>query len=218
MTRRSLVIITALAGVVLFAGSTYFYQRTNGEGRARLAASKSTSLVRPHSPVIGPPTALVTIVEFFDPSCESCRAFHPVVKQIMAEYPKSVRLVLRYAPFHEGSDEAVKILEVARLQNVFVPVLKSLLATQPNWAAHGAPNLRIAWQAARTAGLNLERGQSDANRPEIAEVLRQDAADIRSLNVKQTPTFFVNGKSLQSFGRRQLADLVRSEVEAISRK
>jgi protein-disulfide isomerase len=104
------------------------------------------------------------------------------------------------------------------LQNVFVPVLESLLATQSNWAVHGAPNLRIAWQAARTSGLELQPGQRDADRPEIAEVLRQDMADIRSLNVRQTPTFFVNGKPLQSFGQRQLVDLVRSEVEAASWK
>ena len=109
-------------------------------------------------------------------------------------------------------------LEAARLQTVFVPVLELLLATQSNLAVHGAPNLRIAWQAARTAGLELQRGQRDADRPEIAEVLRQDMADIRSLNVRQTPTFFVNGKPLQSFGQRQLVDLVRSEVEAASRK
>jgi hypothetical protein len=44
--------------------------------------------------VLGPKAARVTIVEFFDPACESCRAFYPVVKQIMAAHPKDVRVVL----------------------------------------------------------------------------------------------------------------------------
>ena len=218
MTRRSLVITTAAIAAILFAVGAYVYQRSYADQQARLAASESNHLVRPHSPVIGPTDAPVTIVEFFDPSCESCRAFHPFVKQIMAKHPKDVRLVLRYAPFHQGSDEAVGILETARLQNLFLPVLEALLATQPNWAVHGAPNLRIAWQAARSAGLDIERAQRDAKRPEIQEMLKQDVADIRAVNVTQTPTFFVNGKPLTSFGQRQLDELVRAEVEAVKER
>ena len=43
-------------------------------------AGQSERLVRMHSPVIGSREAPVTIVEFFDPVCETCRAFYPVVK------------------------------------------------------------------------------------------------------------------------------------------
>jgi protein-disulfide isomerase len=45
-------------------------------------------------------------------------------------------------------------------------------------------------------------------------VLTKHTADIKTAAVKATPTFFVNGKPLPSFGRKQLAELVRSEVEA----
>ena len=34
-------------------------------------------LVRPHSPIIGPASAPVTVVEFLDPACEGCRRLHP---------------------------------------------------------------------------------------------------------------------------------------------
>jgi protein-disulfide isomerase len=199
---------------IVFATGAYIYDRGVADRQTQSAASVPSYLVRPHSPVIGPANAPVTIVEFFDPSCESCRAFYPYVKQIMAQHPKDVRLVIRYAPFHKGSDEAVAILETARLQNVFVPVKEALLATQPNWAVHGAPNLNIAWEAARNAGLDVERARRDAQRPEIAKVLEQDTADIKTAAVKTTPTFFVNGKPLPSFGPKQLAELVRAEVEA----
>jgi len=60
-----------------------------------------------HSPVFGPANAPVTIVEFFDPACETCRAFYPIVKDILAQYPSEVRLVIRYAPLHKGSDVVV---------------------------------------------------------------------------------------------------------------
>jgi protein-disulfide isomerase len=134
----------------------------------------------------------------------------------MAAFPNDVRLVIRYTPLHKGSDEAVRILEAARLQNRFEPVIETLLAMQPNWAAHSAPNLEKAWQAAAIAGLDLERARADATRPEIAEVLRQDTVDFKTVNGRGTPTFFVNEKPLPSFGAQQLYDLVRDEVARVS--
>jgi len=215
MTRRSIVIFTAVIAATVFAAAGFFYDRHSTERQKRAAAAALNHFVRPHSPVIGPSNAPVTIVEFFDPSCETCRAFHPVVKQILGKFPKDVRLVIRYAPLHQGSDEAVRILETARMQNLFEPVLEALLATQPVWAVHGAPQLDRAWEAARTAGLDLARARRDMLRPEVEEVLRQDIADLQTANVRRTPTFFVNDKPLTSFGTQQLHDLVRSEVERV---
>lgn len=59
----------------------------------------------------------------FENACEACRASYPVVKQVMARYPRYVRLVIRYTPLDVGSEEAVRIHETARLQGVYVPVL-----------------------------------------------------------------------------------------------
>lgn len=40
----------------------------------------------------------------------------------------------------------------------------------------------------------------------------QDVRDLTDLKVEKTPTFFVNGRPLSSFGHKQLADLVEQEV------
>jgi protein-disulfide isomerase len=208
MNRRQVTIIAASAvAAAIFGGSALYYNRARS-----LDPSSAEVLVREHSPVMGPTDAPVTIVEFFDPSCEACRAFHPLVKNILAQYPDDVRVVFRYAAFHDGSDQAVGIIEAARRQDLFVPVLEALLAAQPEWALHGNPNLDRAWQAAAAAGLDLARARRDASSPEVAAVLQQDTSDVDALGVRQTPTFFVNGKSLPSFGPQQLIDLVADEV------
>lgn len=212
MTRRSIILLTGIVALIAFAGGAFLYDR-DSRNPAQPAAVQPDALVRMHSPIIGPVDAPVTIVEFFDPSCEACRAFYPVVKQIMAAFPDETRLVIRYAPFHEGSDEAVKILETARLQNRYEPVLEALLARQPEWAMHGAPDLGKAWQFAATAGLDVEQARRQMSSPAITAILEQDTADTQSNNVRQTPTFFVNGKALPSFGPQQLYELVRVEVE-----
>ena len=213
MNSRVTVLATLAVAILVFAVGAIAYSRFATPEPPPAPVSEPSNLVRFNSPVVGPQNATVTIVEFFDPSCEACRAFYPIVKQIMARYPEQVRLVLRYAPLHEGSDQAVRILEAARKQDRLIPVLEAMLAGQPNWAAHGAPNLDIAWQIAGAAGLDLDRARADAEGEDVTAVLAQEIADLEALGVSQTPTFYVNGRELLDFGPQQLADLVAEEVE-----
>lgn len=215
MNPRRLVLAAAIVAVTVFGVGAWIY--TSPVPITAVAAVtdlEAGGYVRPHSMILGKVDAPVTITEFFDPSCEACRAFYPYVKQIMERYPDGVRLVLRYAAFHKGSDEAVKILEAARLQDKFVPVLEALLARQPEWATHGEPNLDIAWEAAAAGGLDLAKAREDVKRPGMIGVLNADRADIETLGVTQTPTFFVNGKPLSDTSPQQLADTVASEVQS----
>ena len=213
MKRRTLVLSTAFAAVAVFAGGAALYGGRSDQAPPAPPAPADT-LVRMHSPVMGPASAPVTVVEFFDPSCEACRAFYPLVKQMMAQTGDDVRLVLRYTPLHEGSDEAVRILEAARKQNLFEPVLEALLAQQPEWAVHGAPDIEKAWQIATTAGLDEAKARQDAVSSAVDNVLAQDVADVQANDVRQTPTFFVNGKPLTEFSSQGLYNLVASELKA----
>jgi protein-disulfide isomerase len=213
MNARKFTVFALVAFVLAAFGlGAYLYQQRVQNSQMDKVTQQQARLVRMHSPVMGPQNAPVTIVEFFDPACETCRAFYPVVKELMARYPNDVRLVIRYAPFHQGSDQVVLLLEAAKRQNLYVPVLEAVLAAQPQWADHGRPDIRIAFQAAEQAGLNMARAIEDAQKPEVAAVLRQDIEDLTALEVTRTPTFFVNGRGLPSFGREQLTALVAEEV------
>lgn len=209
MFKRPVVIVAVLTAFIV-AVFLYDYYSSGRAGAPQAPAGGA--LVRPYSPVLGPVDAPVTIVEFFDPSCESCAAFHPILKQILAMFPREARLVVRYVPFHQGSDEAIRIIESARSQDKFEEVLEALLARQAEWAVHGAPDLNTAWDIAAAAGLDVARARGEATSGAIDRVLRQDVADAQAFEVEATPTFFVNGKPLPSFGAQQLYDLVESEV------
>lgn len=215
MNRRQLAIGAAAAAAVVFAGGGYLYTQANRPAAPTAAVvSDATGLERFHSPVMGDMNAPVTIVEFLDPSCEACRAFYPIVKQIMDRDPGKVRLVIRYTPFHEGSDEAVRILEAARKQNLFQPVLEALFAGQPSWAVDGNPNVQQAWMIAATAGLDVAKARQDAAGDDVTAVLEQDMADVELFKVSKTPTFFVNGQELVDFGPQQLSDAVSAAIAA----
>lgn len=212
MNRRTVVVGTGIAAVGLFAGGALLYRPSQKPLPAIATTSGAAPLIRPHAPVLGPVDAPVTIVEFFDPACEACRAFHPIVKRIMANFPAKVRVVLRYTAFHPTSEEAIRILEAARFQGKFEVVLERLYETQSRWAPHGRP-ADSAWSVLDGTGLDIERARKDAAMPGVVAVLSQDAADVKSVGVRATPTFFVNGKPLQEFGAQQLFDLVKSEVQ-----
>lgn len=213
MTSRKLtVVLLSAAALIAFLVGAFIYQSSVQESQEKKVAEQASRLVRMHSPVLGPPNAPVTIVEFFDPACETCRAFYPIVKNLLKQYPNEVRLVIRYAPFHHGSDQVVKLLEASKRQDKYWPVLEMVLATQPMWADHANPNVEVAYKAAEQAGLDIGRALADAGTPAIEEVLQQDVEDLTALQVSKTPTFFVNGRPLPGFGAEQLAALVEEEV------
>ena len=215
MNRRLLVVTTLALSAAVFTGAWLMLERS-APTAVVAAPPTGSALIRPHSPVLGPVNAPVTIVEFFDPACEACRAFHPVLADIRRQHPDAVRIVMRYAAFHDGSDTAIRILEAARRQEMFEPVLEALLAAQPAWAQHGNPQLDIAWQAAAEAGLDVERAREVMADSEIDAVLAQDAADVAAVGVQRTPTFFVDGRPLMRFGAEELTEMVRLQVEAAS--
>ena len=217
MNRRAFVLGSTALGVIAFGGGAFYVNRQRDQDAARAAAMAPVTddavLIRAHSPIFGPVDAPVTLVEFFDPSCEACRAYHPILKQLLADFPTQLRIVLRYTTFHEGSDEVVRMLEAARRQDLFAPVLDALLDEQPGWAIHGAPALDVAWEIAGAAGLDLDRAEGDMLFPGTTGVLNQDAADVAALEIRQTPTFFLNGKRLENFSADTLVADVRIAVE-----
>ena len=183
-----------------------------------LAAQSGPVFEQDYSPTFGPSDARVTIVEFFDPACEACRAFYPFVKEILERHPKDVRLVLRYAAFHDGSEIVIRMLEAARRQEVFKPVLETLLARQEEWASHHQPNIARAWDLAVEAGLDLEKTRSQMNSAEFDELIRLENEAIRQLQVSKTPTFYVNQKPLATFGSRELYRMVVQELDSTTPK
>ena len=212
MNRRIGVVATLVLSALAFTGGVMLYSGTaEGEPTKKVVAGPVDSLIRPHSPIIGPKNAPVTIVEFFDPSCEACRAFYPTVKGIVAKYPKDVRLVMRYLPLHPGSAEAIVILEAARVQGKLQPVTAALLEAQPDW--HDG-KMDGAWAAAEKAGLNVAKARAMPTTDAMAW-MEQDIADARAVGVKGTPTFFVNGEMLVQPSPEQVEAKVQAAVAAM---
>lgn len=212
MNKRLLVISTGVLALIAFALGAFYFKQSQDVQTTKRALDSGDALVRPHAPVLGGEGAKVTIVEFLDPSCEACRAIAPFVKNLVVSSFGQVKLVVRYAPFHRGSDQAVRILEAAKIQGKYWPVLEAMFESQPVWAAHDNPRPELIWNYLGATGLDIAKAKADTQDARITEILELDKADLARLKVTKTPTFFVNGKPLLDFGPEQLKELVQSEA------
>lgn len=212
MKQKSIFIVTAIILAILFFAAIQIYQGQQAERAVQATAQNQQALVRFGSPTIGNPDAPVHIVEFLDPACETCSAFYPFVKKLMAAHPGKIRLSIRYAPFHQGSDQVVKLLEAARKQDKYWQTLEVLFSSQSGWTQHHVARIDLVWPYLEGIGLDLERLKSDMGAPEIARLIEQDIADTKTLGVTKTPEFFVNGRPLPSFGYEPLQKLVEDAL------
>jgi protein-disulfide isomerase len=214
MKKQNIVLISAVCMVIVFVVGSYFYKTRQSEKLGFMAKDNVSTFVRDYSITKGSVDAKVYIVEFFDPACETCRVFYPLVKNLMDANPGKIKLVARYAPFHAGSDYVVTMLEAARKQGKYWETLEVMFNSQPYWASHHKPQPQLLWQFLPQAGLDMEQLENDMKDPEIAKRIKQDLEDAKTLNVRKTPEFFVNGKPLPSFGYDQLKALIETEIKA----
>lgn len=173
----------------------------------------SLALVRPHSPFLGPEQAQVTVVEYLDPECESCRVMFPMVKQLLTEFEGRMRLVIRYMPLHGNAVYASSLLEAARAQDKYWEFLEIMMLRQPEWASHSAPRPDLLLTYAPMVGLDVAKLQAAATDPQIRIRILQDQTDGQSLGVTGTPTFFINGRELTRLSYADLRAAIQSQLQ-----
>lgn len=228
--KKEVKILGAIAIIVIIGaivGASYYRKSAQNERVGGNTNSNSQSkllletLVRPDSPTLGAADAKVTLVEFLDPECESCAAFAPVVKKIMKDYDGRIRLVVRYMPLHPNSLQAATLIEAAGEQGKYWQMQEYLFQKQPEWGTkHGPPSATpppdinaLFDKYAMDLGLDLAKVKSAFSENRFQAKLQRDLKDGQTLNVRQTPTFFVNGRKLMRFGEADLRALIEDELK-----
>ena len=212
MNQKTIFLSVASILLLAFVMATMIYQNYQSTQQSSAVGQNLAIVERQGAAVKGPVDARVTIVEFFDPACGTCRDFLPLVENLINQYPGKVRVMVRYAPLHPGSDQVVKMLEAAHQQGKFWQALEVLFENQARWVVNHTSQPLRALNILNSLDINQEKLALDMNRPEIARIVQQDIEDGQKLNVRATPEFFVNGLPLPSFGYEQLSQLVKEAV------
>jgi protein-disulfide isomerase len=198
------VLVVAVAMIVLY--------NNQQQSESSTVSVDDTLLIRSDSPMLGPTTAPVTIVEFLDPECESCRAAFPFVKQLLEEYDERVRLVVRYFPLHNNSVLAATVTEAAGAQGMYWEMQEMLFTRQSEWGEQRTPQTDIFISYATELGLNIEQFTADLQNPDYLARIERDQADGEALGVTGTPTFFINGRRVEELSADAIIAMIEEEL------
>ncbi|AXX92020.1 disulfide bond formation protein DsbA [Malaciobacter molluscorum LMG 25693] len=212
MKNKNLVILSLGLIVVLFIAGAYFFKQTKTNKLGNLSDTNKAPFVRDNSVSFGNANAKITIIEFMDPQCGSCAAFHPIVEAVFKEYFQDTKIVYRYLANHQYSKYAIKILEAARLQGKYKEALEIIYKTQRAWANINNPQPELIWEYLETSSVNIKKLKEDFSTINIDKMLKTSREDAKALNVQGTPTIFVNTKELEQLSYKSLVKLVEDEI------
>ena len=143
------------------------------------------------------------LVEYSDLQCPACKSFHEIIKS-QVETDKSitdkVTFVYRHFPLyqtHQFAEKAAWAAEAAGKQNKFFEYADKLFANQKSWSAGEDIDKKFESYASELK-LDLEKFKKDMNSRDVKNKVQADAASGDKFQVNATPTFYLNGKKLDS--------------------
>ena len=147
------------------------------------------------SPVRGPADALVTMVVFSEYQCPFCKRAEQTVEQLVARYPKDLRIVFKHhpLPFHQHALPAAMLAIEARAQQGdagFWRASSALFEQSPELSAPALTEL------SRELGLDARKVADAIASERHRAVTERDQELAERLGARGTPTFFINGRKL----------------------
>jgi protein-disulfide isomerase len=161
--------------------------------------------------VVGPDHAPVTVVEYGDFECPSCKQATGAVKLMLARFDERVRLVFRHFPLegvHPHALRAAEAAECAGGQGKFWSMHDLLFENQLHLRQ---PQLL---EYAQRLGLDMPRFTAEMDDEIYLQRVREHQRSGDASGVRGTPTFFVNDRLLDvSYGLHVLLDAVDAALK-----
>lgn len=160
----------------------------------------------------------VEIIEYSDFQCPGCRAYYPIVEEMLAKRGPQVTFVYRHFPLpqHFNAYPSAQAAEAAGRQGKFFEMGYLLFLDQDKWKEMSAKEAADLFREyASSLSLDLTRFDADFNDSSLKNKIRNDYKSGVKLQVNQTPTFFVDGKKLSFEGVQSNEDALRVFDNAI---
>jgi protein-disulfide isomerase len=142
----------------------------------------------------------VTLVEYGDYQCPFCGQYYPTVKQVQTQFNNQIYFQFRNFPLvnlHQNAFAAARAAEAAAMQNKFWEMHDALYESQTQWSklSDAVPYFN---QLAQQLGLDITKFKADYASGKVNNLINADVAEGTKLNIQGTPTFFLDGKVLNS--------------------
>lgn len=147
--------------------------------------------IQSNDPKIGESDAKITIVEFTDYECPYCTRGNKVIKQVLAAYPNSVKLVVKDFPlgFHKNAIPAAEAAHCVNDQDgdKYWQFRDLLFGNRKNLAANNLQDY------AAQVGVDLNEFNLCVANKKFADKVKDGQKRGMRAGVSGTPAFFING-------------------------
>ncbi|HTV94824.1 MAG TPA: thioredoxin domain-containing protein [Steroidobacteraceae bacterium] len=154
--------------------------------------------------------APVTLLEYGDFECPSCRVAVQTPKLLLDRFPNRIRFIFRHFPMQEAHPHALiaaEAAEAAAAQGKFWAMHDLLFQNQPHLKE------RDLQRYAGELGLDLARYNAEMDDHIYLQRVREHADGARRSHVRTTPGFFLDGVVQDtSYGMQGLHDAVAAAV------
>jgi len=182
-------------------------------------AAARTKLKGAFGPSRGPANAPIEIVEFSDLECPYCKQAQPIVEKLQGDFPQ-VRFIFQQFPLpatmHPWAHKAAQYADCAAQTNKdnFWKFVDSVFDAQGGIALATADDKLK--ELATAAGYDGQAIATCAASPATEARVQRSMALGQSLDVSQTPTIFINGRTvlgLAGIPYDNLKNLVQFEID-----
>lgn len=161
----------------------------------------------PRDPTFGPADAAVTVIQFFDFRCPGCKAVAPEFRALMRAHPE-VRFVFKDWPIldranDDGSSYAARAALAAHQQGRYLAVYEALMA-EP------ALDRSAVDRILAENGVALPAAQAAIASDEVTRHIADIHTTAAALQLRGTPTFFVNGRAQPTIDPRALNEAIEA--------
>jgi protein-disulfide isomerase len=166
--------------------------------------------VEPTDHMQGSEHARVTVVEYGDFECPSCKVAATTPALLLERFPNRIRFVFRHFPLQEAHPHALmaaEASEAAAAQGKFWRMYDVLFQNQTHLKD------KDLYRHAAALGLNMARYTAEMDDHIYLQKVREHMEGARRSHIRATPTFFIDGVVQDiSFGMKALHDAVAAAV------
>lgn len=188
--------LTVLLFVALFA----YYSYAVSSGSVKTDTGTVTKEVSLEDHTRGAKAATVSIIEYGDFQCPACKAYETSVQALLAKHTDDVRLTFRHFPLmqiHKNAFMAATYAEAAGMQGKFWEMHDTLYEKQEEWGEALDAETKVQGYAA-SLGLDMAQVKSAVSSKDVQDKILSQFKEASLLKLPGTPSFFVNGKKVES--------------------
>ncbi len=149
----------------------------------------------------GATNAKVSLVEYSDFQCGACKAYHPIVEEVLAAHKDTLSFTYRHFPLpqHKNAEFAARVAEAAGAQGKFWEMTALIFEGQSDWSLENTTSAKKIFTGYATKlELDITKWETDRDSQAVKIKVANDKRTGEQAGVNSTPSFYLNGKKIQN--------------------